>query len=110
MGDLPPSGKLAIDVLKLPFVLIVKILVTVLNFIPTNVHVIHGVSGSNSVSRPELRALRVKVIDGRKLHLGSLVIAWLRGAVMRVDVNLAGSRVLGVYIEVYEDIQEKWCL
>ncbi len=99
---------LIVNLVKLPFVAIFKTIITILNLIPLPVYEIHGIQGNSASSRPDLRDIKIKIKGSQRLHFGSFLIAWARGAVFKAHLNSTGTTCVGVYSEVYNDIQNKW--
>jgi hypothetical protein len=82
-----------------------KVIVAVLNIVPVRVYELHGPKGVSD--RPEFRELPSTIASSRKLHLGSVIVAWQRGDIVKRPV-LGGGFVRGVYRENFEAIQNKW--
>lgn len=101
-------GKFILEILKLPVVGFCKILVTTLNLVPTPVYEVHGLRGSDQHTRPDLRASHNKIRSGRRAHVGTLLVAWTRGAVFREKPNSNGSAFWCIYTEDFQDIQKSW--
>ncbi|MBD66503.1 MAG: hypothetical protein CME62_14925 [Halobacteriovoraceae bacterium] len=95
------------SLLKLPFVALFKTFFTILNFIPLGVYEIFGRRGADQSNRPDLREFHTKIKGKRRVHLGTFLIAWTRGNVIRVSINQE-VKCWGVYSEDYQDIQTKW--
>lgn len=97
-----------VTLVKLPFTVIFKTIITILNLIPLGVYEIHGIRGNSDSNRPDLRELHIQIKGKRRVHLGSFFIAWARGAVFIAHLNTNGTTCYGVYTEDYQDIQKKW--
>lgn len=96
-----------IYVIKLPFVSMFKTLFTLLNLIPLPVYELHGLKGTGKDNRPDLRENHTKIKGKRRVHLGTFIIAWVRGSVISAYYN-SKEKCLGVYSEDYQDILNKW--
>lgn len=100
--------KFLLQLLELPFKFLFKIVITILNLIPTRIYEIHGLKGNTKNQRPDLRELFIQVKGKRKLHLGHALIAYLNGQIIKAELNTEGQSQRGVWTEDYEQIISKW--
>ena len=96
-----------VNLLKLPFVAVFKTLFTILNFIPLRVYELFGLRGTGPENRPDLRECHTIIRGKRRVHLGTFLLAWSRGSVIKVSLNQK-EKCWGIYSEDYQDIQNKW--
>ena len=96
------------SLLKLPFIAIFKTLITLLNIIPLPIYEVFGARGNSADNRPDLRALHSKIRSKKRAHLGTVIIAWTRGAIFKAPLNSSGASCWGIYSEDYNDIQKKY--
>lgn len=96
------------QLLKLPFVAVVKTLITLLNLIPMPVYEVFGVWGQGADNRPDSREVHILIKGKRRAHLGTCLIAWTRGAVIEAPLNVKGETCKGIYNEDFQDIVKKW--
>jgi hypothetical protein len=99
-------SSLIISIVKLPFIALVKTVVTGLNLIPMNAYEFHGMGGYSATNRPDLREQK-SVALGDRVHLGTYLIAYARGAV-REKYTGNQQKWKGVWTETYREIQSKW--
>ena len=96
--------------IKLPFEITAKLLITILNIIPTPIYEIHGLRGNSASQRPDLREIYVQIKGKRTLHLGHAIIAYLNGQIFKAVIDTSGKKQIGIWTEDYEKIQSKWGL
>ena len=96
------------QVVKFPFFFVGKLIVGLLNLVPTPVFEVFGIRGFNASNRPDLRSTYIQVKGRRRLNLGSALVAYQRGALFKADINTEGTKCWAVFAEDYEDIQKKW--
>ncbi len=95
-------------ILKTPFMAVFKTFFTVLNLFPLkNVHEIHP-HPAHGTENLAPRALHFKVRGDRGVHLGTFLLAYVRGKVFKAHLNSSGAWCWGVYDGDLEDIQQKW--
>lgn len=94
------------SLLKLPIVALAKTIFTLLNIIPLKAYEFQGVRGFSATNRPDLRENGFVTL-GDRVHLGTFLIAYTRGAVKRKETG-NGQKWIGVWTETYRDIQSKW--
>jgi hypothetical protein len=99
-----------INLIKLPFVGLLKVVLFIFNLIPVNVYEVHGKENHDSgFTGRGKRELHSKVRGSNKLHFGSAMIAYTRGAIFTFQEN-SGQKYKGVWSDTYQDIQNKWAL
>jgi len=96
-----------VALLKLPFLAVFKTFFTLLNLVPTKVYEIHAHPG-HGTSNLARRALHTKIRGNRRVHLGTLLIAYVRGKVFKAKLNTNGSSCWGVFDEDLQEIQKVW--
>lgn len=99
-----------LTLLKLPFVGLLKVLIFLLNIIPTSICEVHGVgAGTLKIAGSAHREMHSMIQGKNRLHLGSVLIAHTRGAIFDAK-RTDGTTYRGVWTDVYQDIQAKWAL
>ena len=95
-------------IIKFPFFQIFKLLINLLNLIPSPVWEVHAIEGYNATNRPDLRASRIFVKGKRRLKLGCSLIAYLNCSIIEAHLNSIGNWCWSIYEEDYKKIIEKW--
>ena len=94
--------------LAMPLLALFKTIIMLLNLIPLPVYELHGHGGYSRTNRPDLRSFHITPKGRRRVHLGTFISAWTRGAIVRGDVNTTGGKCLGVYNDELDSILDRW--
>jgi hypothetical protein len=97
-------AKLPIEIVKLPL----RILIAVLNLVPTATYEAFGAFGNSLTKNPERLSQHIVNRGNRTLGAGFLLVAKLRGVTFKAHYNTTGGTFRGVWAEDYQDILKRW--